>query len=240
MNDFFRGVSYFFSGFGFIFKPKIRKYVFVPLFVNIILFSIAIWFAIYQTQEFVISIANWWSWLEWLQWLIWPLFIFAMLVFVFFTFSILANLIAAPFNGFLAEAVELYLSDKDMVLPSRSITMEIITAITSELSKLLYYATRAIPVLLLSFIPGMQFLWLLFGAWMLALQYIDFPMANHGMKFKQERLLIKQKRWLALGFGSMTMLMAMIPLLNFIVMPVAVCAATNIWVKEYKKITIAS
>lgn len=240
MNDFLRGIAYFFSGFGFIFKPKIRKYVFIPLVINIILFSIAIWFAVYKTQGLLSGLDNWWGWLDWLQWLIWPLFVMATLVFVFFSFSILANIIAAPFNGLLAEAVELHLSDQNIVLPNRSITMEIITSVLSELAKLLYYATRAIPVLILSLIPGLQFIWLLFGAWMLALQYLDFPMANHGMKFKQERILIKQKRFMALGFGSMTMLMAMIPLLNFIVMPVAVCAATNIWYKEYKKITANS
>lgn len=237
MNDFFRGVRYFFSGFGFIYKPSIRNFVLIPLLINIILFSIAILFAVDQTQDFIVGLSDsrWWNWFKWLEWLLWPLFILVTSIVIFFTFSLLANLIAAPFNGILAETVESYLEQGKIIVPKRSMTKEVLIAVGSELSKLMYFASRGIPLLLLMFIPGIQLIWLLFGAWMLALEYLDFPMANHGYTFKQERGMIKQKRLLALGFGSATMLMALIPVLNFIVMPVAVCAATHLWFKEFKQ-----
>ena len=234
MNEFLLGISYFFSGFSFILRPRIRKFVFIPLAINIVLFSVAIFFAFDKTHDFLTSLSGWWDWLEWL---LWPLFVIALLIIVFFSFSILANLIAAPFNGLLAETVEYHLEGGEFLTPNRSITMEVATSIVSELSKILYFASRAIPLLIISLIPGMQILWLLFGVWMLSLEYLDFPMSNHGMTFKQERKLIKERKMLALGFGSATMVMALIPVLNFIVMPVAVCAATNIWFNEYRKLT---
>ncbi len=232
MNEFIRGFSYLFSGFALISKPGIRKYVLIPTLVNIILFSCAILFGIHQLDDFMKDFSGWWQWLEWL---LWPLFILVTMTIVFFTFSILANLIAAPFNGFLAETVESHLDGKKITSSSVPLSKEIIKAIASEISKFLYFLVRAIPLLILLFIPGLQLLWILFGAWMLALEYLDFPMSNHGMTFKQERLIIKQHRRLALGFGSATMLMALIPVINFIVMPVAVCGATKLWVNEFKK-----
>ena len=235
MDEFIRGFSYFFSGFGFIIKPGIRRYVLIPLCINMVLFTIAIFFALNQVQDFINTLSGWWQWLEWL---LWPFFVLVTLVIVFFSFSIIANLIAAPFNGLLAETVESYLEDGTVELPKRSLTNEIITSIGSELSKLLYFIVWAIPLLLLMFVPGLQLLWVVFGAWMLSLEYLDFPMANHGMTFSQERNLIKQKRLLALGFGSAVMTMALIPVLNFIVMPVAVCAATKLWFTEYKIIDL--
>ena len=46
------------------------------------------------------------AWLDWLRYLLWPLFVLTAVLLVFYTFSLLTNLIAAPFNGLLAEAVE--------------------------------------------------------------------------------------------------------------------------------------
>ncbi|MEZ5582290.1 MAG: hypothetical protein R3F37_05475 [Candidatus Competibacteraceae bacterium] len=44
------------------------------------------------------------------------------------------------------------------------------------------------PLLVLFVIPGVNviapLLWLVFGAWMLALQYADYPMGNHGLRFR--------------------------------------------------------
>jgi CysZ protein len=182
-------------------------------------------------NDFVNSLSGWWQWLEWL---LWPLFVLVTLTVVFFTFSIIANLIGAPFNGFLAEAVELHLlggpaSDQG----STRIFQEIIKALRSESAKFIYFLSRAIPLLILMLVPGLQILWVLFGAWMLALEYMDYPMGNHGYTFSDERDLLKKRRLLVLGFGSGAMLMTLIPFVNFIVMPVAVAGATSLWVNEY-------
>ena len=41
----------------------------------------------------------------WLHWLLWPLFVLTVLIVVFYAFSLVANVIAAPFNSLLAERV---------------------------------------------------------------------------------------------------------------------------------------
>ena len=52
-------------------------------------------------------------WLEWLSFLVWPIFIIASLLLVFFSFSVIANFLAAPFNSLLAETTEQYLTGKN-------------------------------------------------------------------------------------------------------------------------------
>jgi CysZ protein len=76
---------------------------------------------------------------------------------------------------------------------------------------------------------------LMFSAWMLTLEYCDYPMGNHNMRFKAQRTLIGRKKLLGLGFGGATLLGTMIPLVNFFVMPAAVAGATALWVSQLKQ-----
>ena len=240
MRDFTAGFKYVLSGFGLITKPGIRLFVLVPLLVNSILFAGVIIYGASMMNDFVHSyLTGWW---EWLRWLLWPLFIIIALTVVFFTFSIIANLIASPFNGFLAEAVETRLSSESAPQQTGNalaqLPGEIKKAIKSESRKFIYFLIRAIPLLILFFIPlvnfAAPFLWFLFGAWMLTLEYMDFPTGNHGIIFPELRNIMKTKRQLAFGFGIGVMLLTMIPVINFIAIPVAVCGATNMWVERIR------
>ena len=232
MSDLIKGFKYALSGFSLIGKPKIRIFVIIPALINTLLFLFAILFAADTLDDFINSLSGMWQWLEWL---LWPIFVLVSITIVFFTFTIIANLIGSPFNGFLAEKVEIHLSGKQLENGDLNISSEIIKAIRSESAKILYFAIRAIPLLLLFFVPGVQIIWLLFGAWMLALEYMDYPMGNHGMNFRQEKMILQEKRALMMGFGGGVMLMTLIPIVNFIAMPVAVCAATRLYLDEFNQ-----
>jgi CysZ protein len=238
MQDLVRGFKYTLSGFGLITRPGVRLYVLIPLMINAILFAAVISYGVHALNEFISSsLTGWW---EWLRWLLWPLFVIISLTVVFFCFSIVANLIASPFNGFLAEAVEATLTG---TRPADSgglakLPMEIKRAVKSETVKIIYFLLRAVPLIVLFFIPFVNFaapfLWILFGAWMLALEYLDFPTGNHGIIFPELRNMMKGRRQLAFGFGLGVMLLTMIPVINFIAIPVAVCGATRLWVEQIK------
>ena len=75
-------------------------------------------------------------------------------------------------------------------------------------------------------------LWVLFSAWMLALEYADYPLGQRGLTFREQRRLLRRHWPLTLGFGGMTLLLTLIPVLNFLVMPAAVIGATLMWVRE--------
>ena len=76
-------------------------------------------------------------------------------------------------------------------MPERPLWQEVTIAFASALRATLYFLLRAIPLLLLFFIPVVNiaapFIWAAFGAWMLALQYLDYPLGNHGIDFSEQR-----------------------------------------------------
>lgn len=239
IGDAVRGFGCFTAGLRMLPRPGLRRYVLGPLLLNIVLFAGLIWFGVGQFSDLV----NWLlsplpGWLDWLRYLLWPLFALTVLIAVFFTFSLVANLIGAPFNGLLAEAVESQLTGKplDETGGWKKMLAEVVPAILGEVRKLGYFVLWAIPLAVLFLIPGLNlaapFLWAGFGAWMLALEYGDFPMGNHDIRFVAQRQIFRNRRGLALGFGGAAMLATMIPFLNFLVMPAAVAGATQLWVRH--------
>ncbi|MET0026715.1 MAG: sulfate transporter CysZ [Candidatus Thiodiazotropha sp.] len=230
------GANYLLRGFALLSKPGIRPFVLIPLLVNILVFSLLIWLGTSQFESWMNRmLPDPESWLHWLRWILWPIFAIALVLVVFYTFTVIANLIAAPFNGLLAEKVEAYLGGAVVHEPSgfKQLMKDLLPALLSELRKLSYFLIRAIPLLLLFLIPVLQiaapFLWLMFNAWYLTLEYGDYPMANHNLAFKEQHRRLKQVRLDALSFGGTLTLMMMVPVLNFVAMPAAVAGATIFW-----------
>jgi len=240
MSDVITGMRYIFRGVKLLAQPGIRLYVIVPLFVNTLLFTVVIIYGAELISDLIRHLSQQWSWIEWIGWLLWPLFVIVALTLVFFCFSILANLIAAPFNGLLAAAVEAKISGTRMTDDQGISTLlrELVDGIKAEGIKFIYFLVRAVPLLILFLIPLIQavapVIWVVFGAWMIALEYLDFPMANHGKQFPEIRRTLGEHRALALGFGLSTLMMTMIPVVNFIAMPAAVAGATSLWLDHIK------
>jgi CysZ protein len=238
----FKGITYFLAGLGLIFKPKIRPFVFIPLLINVLIFSALIYYGWQQYQHAIAWLtAQLPSWLMWLEVVLIPLFIIAALVVVSFTFTLVANFISSPFNGLLAEAVEKRLTGEELPASSTSwsqIIKTIPSVLMTEINKLLYYLRWVILILLLSFIPVINlltpFLWLILGAWMLVLQYMDYPMGNHGINLKQQRQLLSHHLLMSLSFGGVVLAAMLIPFLNLLIMPAAIAGATQFWVMEFR------
>ncbi|MGL5302290.1 MAG: sulfate transporter CysZ, partial [Aeromonas sp.] len=179
-------------------------------------------------------------WLSWLDYLLWPIALLTILVIFSFIFSSVTNWIAAPFNGLLAEKVEQILTgqpanDSGML----DIVKDVPRTFGREWIKLKYYLPKAIGCILLFFIPVIgqtvaPILWFLFSAWMMAIQYIDYPFDNHKIDFITMRDALKQRRGKCLSFGALVTLFSAIPVVNLFVMPVAICGATAMWVDHYR------
>jgi CysZ protein len=103
--------------------------------------------------------------------------------------------------------------------------------------KIAYYALLLVPVLILSLIPGLNllapFAWFLFGSWVLAVEFLEAPLANDGQDFRAVRRTLARHRLTALAFGAGTMLLTLIPVLNLLVVPAAVVGATEVWGQEF-------
>ncbi|MFC6670649.1 sulfate transporter CysZ [Marinobacterium aestuariivivens] len=237
-----RGAGYLLRGLQMLPDPSIRHFVIIPLLVNILLFGGAIWLLLEQFGFWVDYLINQllpdWEWLEFLRYLLWPLLALLVLVLVYYSFTIVANFIAAPFNGFLAEKVERQLRGVAVGDEGwKALLAMVPRTIQRELAKLAYYLPRVLLLLVLTFIPVIgllsPLLWFLFGAWMMSIQYCDYPMDNNRVSFAQMKQLLKSERLTAVGFGGLIQVGMMIPLLNLVLMPAAVVGATLYWVEEH-------
>lgn len=232
-----------FQGLRLIMKPGLRRFVVMPLLMNIIVFGLLAWLATTYFEGFINQYLPDEGWLSFLRPVIWVLFTVAYALATFYTFTIVANLIASPFNGILAAKVEEQLTGKLPEGAEMSVLASIGPAISGEISKLMYFLKWAIPLLILflisSFIPGLNIvvttLWILFGFWFLALEYADYPMGNYDMPPKKQRQRLAKRRFKTYGFGAGVTLMMMIPILWFAAMPAAVAAATRYWVEDMRE-----
>ena len=236
-GNFLSGSKIVVQSFPLLFKKGIKRFVLIPLSINIGVFAVAIWLGFTFVQRLISALSdNIPNWLHWIEWLIWPLVIIMGLVILYFTFTVVANLIAAPFNALLAERTEAIL--RGQTSKSNQGYSKIPSMITrtmwSEFRKILYQLKWIVGLLIISFIPGINLtapiLWILFGGWMLAVNYVDYPMGNHDFYFAEVKKKLKQDRSGAMGFGLIMMLITMIPIVNFIAMPLGVVSATNFWV----------
>lgn len=230
-----RGIAYFFHGFKLIFSPGIKRFVLIPLVINISVFAFGFWFGLSWFDQFLEKMLP--AWLAWAEFILWPIFALSYFLIIFYLFALLANIIAAPFNGLLAEKVEQRLrgnTSQQNQSTIKQLLTDLPRTVGSEINKLFYFLLRSIPLLILFLIPGVNVIapivWFIFSAWMLSLEYLDYPLANNGIFFKQTRQLAKQKRARCLSFGALVSTFTMIPVLNFIVMPVAVAGATALYV----------
>jgi CysZ protein len=240
-GNFFRGLGYLGEGFHLIRQPGLRLFVIIPLIINVLLFGLFFYFLAHVFSELIATAMGWlpdWSWLQSLDWLLWILYGGVILLMLAYGFVIIANLIGSPFYGYLAELTEKHLTGQEVTTDDSwsVIIKDIPRALWREVQKIVYYLPRAIGLFIVGLIPVVNLvaavLWFLFNSWMMALQYVDYPADNHKVSFGALRGLLGDTRLSAFGFGIPVALTAMVPVLNLIVVPAAVCGATAYWVRE--------
>ena len=145
------GAGYFIKGFELIRTKGIRRFVFIPLFVNLIIFGIAFAYLFRKIDDYMQQLSQWYpSWLEFITYLLFPLALVSTVILFSFIFSAVANWLAAPFNGLLSEKMEAILTKQS---PPSGNAMDVVKDIPRTLSrewcKLKYYIPRAIGFFLL-------------------------------------------------------------------------------------------
>jgi CysZ protein len=221
--------------------PQLRPFVIVPLVVNVVIFGSLIGWGLGWLVDQVDRATAWLpEWLAFLEWILWPLIGIAVALVTGYAFTAVAILIASPFNALLAEKAEELITGRPVAgLEGLGAALASVPrGIFREIAKIIYYIPMALFVLILSFIPAVNaiapLLWFLLGAWMMSLQFVDYPMDNHQQSFREVRIAVAERRLSSLGFGGLVAACASIPILNFFVVPAAVVGATILYVEELR------
>lgn len=237
------GPGYLFQGLRLLNHPQIRWFVLGPMLINVLLFILLTWIAIEQFSGLLNGMTDRIpEWLGFIAWLFWILFGGFLLLVYGYSFAILGNILASPFYGPLAERVEAVLTNSCHTSPMT--TKQALSlaghSVKREFIKLGYFLPRIIGVLLLTLIlsfipvlnllgPTLAFFW---GAWSLALQYLDYPADNNRVEFIELRKQLSKRRLAALSFGGSILLATTIPILNLFAMPASVIGATSFWLQR--------
>ncbi|WP_237066284.1 sulfate transporter CysZ [Microbulbifer guangxiensis] len=244
-------------------RRELRPFIIIPLLINLVLFialSALMLSQISGLADYLSSLLShspvntenmsWWraimakgaAWAaDAFQWLAWLIAIAVVVLFLFvygYAFGIITNIIAAPFNGFLAEKVEELLTGR--APPPEPLLSMVWRTIGRELRKLMYFIGWGIVIFIIAmltswtvFIPAV--LGGLWGAWCMAIQYVDYPLDNHQRPFAELKSVLRRRKFTSLGFGGAVMLAKMVPVLNIFVMPAAVAGGTVLWVERLRR-----
>lgn len=222
-----------------MFTKEIRPFLVLSVFIQAI-FYIGLFYLSFTYFNHIVNSAISYLpvWLLWLSWIMWLLFGALFLFLMTFSFVFLSNLVLTPFNAFISEKIQKKEKFNIKTLEQQSVLYPkiILRALLRQLYFLFYYITRFFILALILLIPPINILapilWFLFHAWIMTIQYVDYPSDNNQEPFFKMRQGLRENLGVSLGFGTAVLFLSMIPLLNLFVMPAAVCGGTLMWNKN--------
>jgi len=232
------GLQCFLDGFQLIRRPGLRRYFVVPCLINAVVLTLLAGLSYTHFDDWVGLIMGFFpDWMAALYWLVWGIALIVLLVLILFVFTFVANIIASPFNAILSIKVEQALTGS---APQSSVSPWLILprSLAREVVKFLYILPRLLGLLLITIIPVINtvapFLWVLFGAWMMSIQYADYAADNNDVSFSELKSRLGSRRFDALMFGLPAYLLLTVPVVNLILMPIGVAGGTRFWVEHLR------
>jgi CysZ protein len=241
-----RPVAGFARGFGYPLKavslfrkhPGLVKYLAIPFFINLTVFSLTVYFGLDLFQNMLETYAPstdvWYGIV--LYYLAWIVALLLTTVVVFFSFTVIGNLIASPFNELLSEKTEIFVSGP---LAEERFTLgrfwkEAGYAIGVELKKLVIFAGCMLALFAINFIPGIGSLIYavlapILTLFFLVVEYLAFVLMRKHMSFHQQRRYIFRHPVMMTGFACAVFCLLAVPFLQFFCIPLAVVGATLLW-----------
>lgn len=229
------GFFYPFRGLRFLLRhPRLFGYVAVPLTINTLLYSLFLWFVGSRFGGWVerfVPQGDAWYWTL-LSYLLWVVFGAVLLLVVIYTFTLVGTLILAPFNDLLSEKVErAYTGHRiDEPFRLRAFLADLKRSLGAELGRLALWGAGFLVLGALSlFFPPLGTVLTVYSLFFLGWEYFDYSMERWHFPFATKRRTAVRNVAAFLSFGAGAALTLLIPLLNFVAIPVCVAGATMLF-----------
>lgn len=218
-------------------QPQLRRLAMMPLVVNIVIFIVGVPLAVWGTVGIVGGLVHGSGfWGDLLRGVFQVLAAMAVILASFFLFVIIGNIVAAPFNSKLSAAVETHLTG---AVPTGTTTMltDARRSVATALGRLVMFLLLYPPIFLTQFIPIVgvllqPLLAALYAAFVLSIDFSDFAFERHIDRFGRKVGFVWHRKSLYLGFGLVAVAMAIVPIINLLLLPVGVVAATILYIEE--------
>ncbi len=237
--SFTRGFSYPLRAAKFLSKrPGLLRYMAIPLLINILVFSLSVYFGLglfeRMLETYAPSTDVWYGMA--LYYLAWTVAMLLTSVVVFFSFTVIGNLIASPFNELLSEHTEAQVVGRkpDERFSVGRFWKEASNSLVVEVKKMAAFIVCMLLLLAINLVPGIGSLIYavlapIFTLFFLAIEYMAFVLMRKQLKFSQQRRYVTKRPVLMTGFACSIFCLLAIPFLQFFCIPLAVVGATLLW-----------
>ncbi|MCK4536677.1 MAG: EI24 domain-containing protein, partial [Desulfuromonadales bacterium] len=219
-------------------KPRLILYILIPFLINLAVFTGAVYLGLEFFGSTVVEYipqGEAWYWTL-LHWFLWVVAVLLTSVLVFFTFTVVGNLVASPFNDLLSERTEALLAGRniDESFSLRQFLSDAWKTVLMEARKMWVFVVVMILILPLNLLPGIgnaiyTVLAISLTLFFLCVEYLSFVMVRKRQFFNDQRRFIFSRKFLMLGFGCGVMAVLAIPFFQFFCIPLAVIGATRLW-----------
>ncbi|MDT8444431.1 MAG: EI24 domain-containing protein [Desulfuromonadales bacterium] len=222
-------------------NPRLIQYILIPFLINAVVFSGAVYLGLDFFGSTVVGYipqGEAWYWSA-VYWLIWIIAVLLTAVLVFFSFTVVGNLLASPFNDLLSERTEEVLSGNVNEEPFslRSFFRDALKTMLMEAKKMGMFVIVMVFILPLNLIPGIgnsiyTLLAVSLTLFFLCFEYLSFVFVRKHQFFRAQKNYIFSRKFLMLGFSSGVLALLSIPFLQLFCIPLAVIGATRLWCEE--------
>jgi len=219
---------------------RLRRLAAMPFLINLLLFLVGVPLAVWGGVTFIGGLLPGAELLQGtLRVLLQVLIALAVIVGSAFAFTLVGNIIAAPFNSKLSEAVEEHVAGRPAAAAG-GIVGDAVRGIITAIGRLFLFLLLYPLVFALQFIPvAGPFLHAVFaalyGAFVLSIDFSDPTFERHFRRFRDKVGFIWGHRALYLGFGLTAVAMAIVPFVNFLLLPVCVTAAAMLYLEKRRE-----
>ncbi|OFZ17897.1 MAG: hypothetical protein A2X94_12710 [Bdellovibrionales bacterium GWB1_55_8] len=162
------------------------------------------------------------GWISWIALLLTKIILFIISA---LTFSIVAAIVASPFNDILAEKTESR-SPTPLVPSPISSWRNQLRLISIDVLKSVAAGVAALAAILLSWVPVVNFFALLLAFLLLTFQYISYPQTRRNEGVRDGLRFLWRHSYSCTGFGATLSILFAIPLISSLALPLAVVGGT--------------
>jgi len=174
----------------------------------------------------------------WLRFLHTALLIIGFLLTLFvcyLLFTILGNIVTAPFNEEISQRVEEIVTGKTE--HKMGFWEDAYISIKGEVQKLIFYLLILLLIFILNFVPviGSVFsaiLGFIFSCYYNSLDFLDYPMTRKKMRFRDKLKVTSSGRLVTYGFGLTAFLLMFLPVINVFMKPILVVSGTSLFYEK--------
>lgn len=222
-------------------NPRLIQYILIPFLINAIVFSAAVYMGLDFFGSTVVEYipqGEAWYWSV-LYWFLWVVAVLLTAVLVFFSFTVVGNLLASPFNDLLSERTEEVLSGNlnDESFALGRFFRDALSTILLEAKKMWIFVVVMVLILPLNLLPGVgntiyTVLAISLTLFFLSFEYLGFVLVRKRQFFREQKSYIFARKFLMLGFSCGVMAILAIPFFQLLCIPLAVIGVTRLWCEE--------